>query len=82
MIHFRHLLSLKTKFDWKDDLEREFGLSKANIVRKVHRGVKMFELDRITGLVTDWSIEGQSLGLWQKHCSNKGPITIVYCKGD
>ena len=41
----------------------------------------MFQLDRITALVTDWSIEGQSLGLWQKHCSCKGPVTIVCCRG-
>ena len=35
----------------------------------------------IKALVTDWSIEGQSLGLWQKHCACKGPITIVCCRG-
>ena len=40
----------------------------------------MFEVDRITALVTDWSIEGQSLGLWQKLCSYKGPVTIVCCR--
>ena len=31
-------------------------------------------------LVTDRSIEGQLLGLWQKHCSCKGVVTIVYCR--
>ena len=41
----------------------------------------MFEVDRITALVCDWSIEGQSLGLWQKHCHCKGDITILCCKG-
>ena len=60
MVHFRHLLSPKTKFVWSDDLEREFGLAKASIVRKIHKGVTMFQVDRITALVTDWSIEGQS----------------------
>ena len=34
MIHFRHMLSPKTKFVWSDELEREFGLAKANIARK------------------------------------------------
>ena len=63
MIHFRHLLSPKTKFLWTEGLEREFGLAKADIVGKIHKGVKMFQLDRITALVTDWSLEGQSLGL-------------------
>ena len=80
MIHFRHLLSPKVKFVWTDDLAREFELAKANIVRKIHKGVTMLELDRITALVTDWSVEGQSLGLWQKHCSCKGPVTIVCCR--
>ena len=56
-------------------------LAKANIVRKIHKGVRMFELDRVTALVTDWSVEGHSLGLWQKHCSCKGPVTIVCCRG-
>ena len=77
IIHFRHLLSPKTKFVWSDDLEREFGLAKASIVRKIHKGVTMFEVDRITALVTDWSIEGQSLGLWQKHCACKGPVCVL-----
>ena len=63
MSHFRHLLSPKTKLIWTDDLEREFGLAKASIVRKIHKGVTMFEVDQITALVTDWSKEGQSLGL-------------------
>ena len=42
MSHFRHLLSPKTKFVWTDDLKREFGLAKASIVRKIHKGVTMF----------------------------------------
>ena len=63
MIYFRHLPSPKTKFVWTEYLEREFGLAKANLVRKDHKGVKIFKLDQITALVTDWSLEGQSLGL-------------------
>ena len=43
MSHFRHLLSPKTKFIWMEHLEREFGLTKASIVRKIHKGVTMFE---------------------------------------
>ena len=81
MTHFRHLLSPKTKFVWTEGLEREFGLAKASIVRKIHKGVTMFEVDRVTALVTDWSKEGQSLGLWQKHYTCGGPVTIVCCRG-
>ena len=80
MAHFRHLLSPKTQFVWTDELEREFGLAKAKIVRKIEEGVTMFEVDRITALVCDWSIEGQSLGLWQKHCHCQGPVTILCCQ--
>ena len=57
MAHFRHLLSPKTQFVWTDELDREFGLAKASIVRKIEKGVTMFEVDRITALVCDWSIE-------------------------
>ena len=56
-------------------------LAKAKIVRKIEKGVKMFEVDQITALVCDWSKEGQSFGLWQKHCACAGPITILCCKG-
>ena len=67
MRHFRHLLSPKTQFVWTEELEREFVLAKARIVRKIEKGVTMFKVDRVTALVCDWSKEGQSLGLWQKH---------------
>ena len=45
MVHFRHLLSPKTQFVWTDELEREFVLAKASIVRKIEKGVTMFEVD-------------------------------------
>ena len=35
----------------------------------------------MTESIQNWSKEGQSLGLWQKHCSCKGPVTIVCCRG-
>ena len=37
MFHFRHLLSPKTQFIWTEDLDREFELAKAIIVRKNHK---------------------------------------------
>ena len=43
----------------------------------MHEGVKMFQVSRITALVTDWSETGQALGLWQKHYECSGPITIA-----
>ena len=56
-------------------------LAKASIVCKIEKGVTMFEGDRVTALVCDWSKEGQSLGLWQKHCHCKGPVTTLCCRG-
>ena len=81
MKHFRHLLSPKTLFVWSDELQKEFWLAKENIVKKIEKGVKMFQVDRITALVCDWSKSGQSLGLWQKYCDCKGPVTILCCRG-
>ena len=38
-------------------------MAKLKIVKKIHEGVRMFEVSRITALVTDWAEEGQALGL-------------------
>ena len=57
MVHFRQLLSPKTQFVWTEELEREFLLAKASIVRKIKKRVTMFEVDRVTALVCDWSKE-------------------------
>ena len=81
MIAFRHLLSPKVKFVWTEDLAKAFVLAKLNIVRKIHEGVRMFEVLRVTALVTDWALEEQCLGLWQKHFNCQGPVTIVCCRG-
>ena len=77
MIAFRHLLSPKVKFLWTEELAREFVLAKLNIARIIHEGVRMFEVSRITALVTDWAQEGQALGLCQKHCVCGGPIPML-----
>ena len=55
-------------------------MAKAKIVRK-YEGVRMFKVSQVTVLVTEWSVEGQSLGLWQKHCNCKGPVTMICCRG-
>ena len=47
MVHFRHLLSPKVKFDWTEALAKEFVLAKLNIVRKNHEGVRLFEVSRV-----------------------------------
>ena len=65
---------------WTEQLQKEFELAKAIIVSKIEKGVKMFQVDRTTALVCDWSKEGQSLGLWQKYCNCAGQTTILCCK--
>ena len=55
MRHFINLLSPKAQFVWTEELEREFVLAKASIVPKIEKGVTMFEVDRVTALVCDWS---------------------------
>ena len=81
MADFRHLLSPKVNFLWTEELSKEFAMSKENIIKKIHEGVKIFQVSRITALVTDCLETGQELGLWQKHCEFSGPITIVCCRG-
>ena len=75
------MLSPKVKFEWTGELSRAFALAKEDIIRKIHEGIKMFEVGQKTALVTDWSKTGQALGLWQKHCQCGGPVTIACCRG-
>ena len=41
---FWYLLSPKVKFEWTEELSRAFALAKQDIIRKLHEGVKMFEV--------------------------------------
>ena len=81
MIAFSHLHSLRVIFVLTKAFAKAFVLPKLNSARKIYEGYMMIEVLRVTALVTDWALEGQSLGLWQKHCYCKGPMTIVCCCG-
>ena len=70
MIAFSHLLSPKDIYVWTKAFAKEFFLDKLNVLRKIHEGVRMFKVLRVTALVTHWTLEGQSLGLWQRACDN------------
>ena len=72
MIAFRHLLSPKVKLVWTEELAKAFALAKVNICRKIHIGVRMFQVSKVTALVTDWDLKGQSLGLWPNIATAKG----------
>ena len=73
MAPFRELLRTKNrKFYWDETLEKIFQESKRVIVAKIKEGVQSFELNRTTGLATDYSKTGISYFLFQKHCSCTG----------
>ena len=42
MVHIRHMLSPKDKFDWTEAPAKEFVLAKLKIVRKIFEGVWRF----------------------------------------
>ena len=69
MAPFRELLRTKDhKFYWDAKLDKQFEESKRNIVGEIKEGVKMFEMNRLTCLSTDYSKSGIGYFLFQKHC--------------
>lgn len=77
MAPFRELLKTKNrKFYWDETLERIFQESKKVIVGKIEKGVRTFEINRATGLATDYSKTGISYFLFQKHCGCSGELNM------
>ena len=82
MAPFRELLRTKNrKFYWDETLERLFKESKRVIVEKIENGVKTFEINRTTGLATDYSKTGISFFLFQKHCKCPGEADMSCGEG-
>ena len=50
MAPFRHLLKPKTKFEWTEELDRAFQLSKDSIISKIKAGVELFDINLPTCL--------------------------------
>ena len=48
MAPFRHLLKPKTKFEWTEELDKAFHLSKENIVNNIKEGVELFDINIMT----------------------------------
>ena len=67
MLPFRHLLSLKFKFEWTNELDEAFEKSKELIIEAIKEGVAIFDPKRATCLRTDWSKSGIGFYLGQKH---------------
>jgi len=71
MMAFRQLLRPDTAFQWNDELENAFQESKKVITKEIEEGIAIFDTNRPTCLVTDWSRSGIGFWLLQKHCSCK-----------
>lgn len=65
---FKPFLSPKRKFEWSDELDHAFTLSKDAIVAAIRQGVEIFDTHRRTCLRPDWSKRGLGYFLLQKHC--------------
>ena len=50
---FRELQKKGSQFKWTDQLEEAFKLAKTNIIKEIRNGIKKFDKDRQTYLVTD-----------------------------
>ena len=72
MAPFRELLKPGNKFYWDEHLDHLFTESKKAIVEKVREGVKIFDMSKMTCLITDWSKMGTGFCLLQKHCNCSG----------
>lgn len=69
MAPFRDALKPGNKFYWDDNLQRLFDKSKQEIVSAVKNGVQLFDKNKKTALITDWSRTGTGFSLMQKHCT-------------
>ena len=81
MAPFRHLLKPKTKFEWTEELDRAFQLSKENIVNKIKQGVELFDINLPTCLATDFSITGIGFFLLQKTCACQSRVPTCCADG-
>ena len=79
MAPFRELLKPSTVFEWTADLQEAFDKSKAEIIRLVKDGVKMFDPKLVTCLSTDFSKHGLGWILQQKTCGCR-VISPICCE--
>lgn len=77
MLPFRQLLKPDKSFEWTTELDDIFHESKAMIIKEIQRGVEIYDKNKPTALVTDWSKDGIGFWLLQKHC--KCINSIPFC---
>ena len=78
MLPFRNLLKPSTEFLWTPELNEAFEKSKLEILKAVEKGVRTYDMGKVTCLATDWSKTGIGFTLLQKEC-NCTNITPVCC---
>ena len=65
---FKPFLSPKTPFAWNEELQNCFEASKIAIIELIKTGGKIYDLNKLTCLRTDWSKQGIGYYLSQKNC--------------
>ena len=65
---FKPFLSPKIPFAWNEELQNCFETSKTAIIELIKTGVKIYDLNKLTCLRTDWSKQGIGYYLSQKNC--------------
>lgn len=76
---FRELLKKDSKYSWTPELQLAFDTAKSEIVNLVLKGVKTFQTNAWTCIVSDWSRTGVGYALWQKRCQCQ-KIHLSCCK--
>ena len=66
---FRRFLSPNEPFEWNEEYDRLFNQSKLRIIEAIQQGVKIFDPNKPTALIPDWSKSGVGFWLVQKHCA-------------
>ena len=65
----RHLLKPSEPWNWSEETDSIFLAAREVIAEKVDEGVRLFNPNLPTGLLSDWCEEGMGHILCQKHCS-------------
>ena len=80
MAPFRALVKPNATYSWNDELKQLFENCKARIINQVHKGVKQYDINRMTCLQTDFSRQGLGYLLLQKYCSCSLEKAPICCK--
>ena len=76
----RLLLKPDHKFEWSDPINNLFEGSKDVIISEIDEGVRIFDKNKSTCLVTDWSKYGIGFWLLQRNC-NCEKLAPFCCRG-